>query len=808
LLKILKNFLNIAGIQQITLDNPICILCTAVLILLLISSTLTYLLVLNRKKRKKNEYFLKVIRTVSKVISKNHEIAAFNENNEIIYTTHPHLYTDKDDFFKNLMNKVMVSCEFKDFYKCFETKKTCKTILSGAGSGLKNEFKKWDVNNAIATLEDSLIDESISVITINDISKHLRESEKILIGYERLEEFLDHLPLGIFYIDDTGKIMGTNATFANFVNLTQERIIGLQITEFIRNFENRSNLHRQTHIVVTPNFSKEFKAILLKVSVNATSHSQPWLIFKCVPTEHVVEANSNEFIEQESFVFAPIPSVIVTTDGEIKALNPAFATMIQDNVILEKDKIMQPGTNFLNFIYQDTKNDIANHLRCANSSDEKPKPVEMKFAGGNTIAMAYVNKIDSTYSKGNRKNNLLLIQLIDISGQKKLEQQFIQSQKMHAIGQLAGGIAHDFNNLLTAMIGFCDLLLQRYTQNDPSYGDVVQIKQNAGRAANLVRQLLAFSKQQTLKPRVVSITDILVDLSSLLKRLVGANIEFQVTHGRDIWPVKVDHGQFEQIIMNLVVNARDAMENGGNLTIRTKNYFADKEFKCIYDTAKVGDYVLIEVIDTGCGIESNIIESIFEPFFSKKRSSAHRFSGSGTGLGLSTVYGIVDQTGGFVNVESEIGKGSNFKIYIPRYTGPEKIQTLTTESVSRDLSGSETILLVEDEDAVRMFSARALRDKGYKVLEASCGEEAIEISKNEKFDLLITDVVMPKIDGPTLSKVLGELIKDLKTIFISGYTEDAFRQDVGSNSNIHFLQKPFTLKNLISKVKEVITRAE
>jgi two-component system cell cycle sensor histidine kinase/response regulator CckA len=778
------------------------------LFLLFVSAILAYLLILSRKKRKKIEYFLRVIRTVSKAISKEHEITAFNENDEIIYTTHPHLYGDKDSFFKNLMNKVMVSCEFKDFYKCFEAKKACKTLLNGAGSGLKNEFKKWDIDNVVSTTEDSLVGEAISVITISDISKHLRDNEKILIGYRRLEDFLDHLPLGIFYIDDVGRIVGTNATFANFINLTQERIIGLPITEFIKNFDNKAKLPQQTHIVITPNFSKEFKAILLKVSVNIASSFRPWLVLKCEPVEQVVEKNFNEFIGQESFVFAPIPSVIVTIDGEIKALNPAFATMIQDNVILEKDKIMQPGTNFLSFIYQDVKNDVANHLRCISFSAERSKPIEIKFAGGSAIAMAYINKIDSMYSKGSRKNNLLLIQLVDISGQKKLEQQFIQSQKMQAIGQLAGGIAHDFNNLLTAMIGFCDLLLQRYTQNDPSYGDVVQIKQNAGRAAHLVRQLLAFSKQQTLKPKVVSLTDILVDLSSLLKRLVGADIEFQVIHGRDIWPVKVDHGQFEQIIMNLVVNARDAMENGGKLMIRTKNYFADREFKCVYDTAKIGDYVLVEVIDTGCGIETNIIESIFEPFFSKKRALAHKFSGSGTGLGLSTVYGIVDQTGGFINVESEVGKGSNFKIYLPRYTGPEKIQTLTAESVSRDLSGSETILLVEDEDAVRMFSARALRDKGYKVLEASCGEEAIEISKSEKFTLLITDVVMPKIDGPTLSKILNESIKDLKTIFISGYTEDSFRQDVGSNSNIHFLQKPFTLKNLISKVREVVTSAE
>ncbi len=465
---------------------------------------------------------------------------------------------------------------------------------------------------------------------------------------------------------------------------------------------------------------------------------------------------------------------------------------------------MKPGANILDFIQvQNSAIDIIDHLKTALSSMEKPQPIEIKFIGGNIVTMAYISRIDPTISN----NELLLVQLVDISSQKILEQRFIQSQKMQAIGQLAGGIAHDFNNLLTAMIGFSDLLLQRYTQNDPSYGDVIQIKQNAGRAANLVRQLLAFSRQQTLKPKVVSVTELLVDLSSLLKRLIGVNIEFQMIHGRDIWLVKVDNSQFEQVIINLAVNARDAMNNNGKLIIRTKNYFSDKEFKCIYDTAHPGDYVLIEVIDTGCGIDPSVIENIFEPFFSRKDDKIRKTSGSGTGLGLSTVYGIINQTGGFINVETEIGKGSNFKIYLPRYIGSEKIQNANQEQELRDLSGSETILLVEDEDPVRMFSARALRDKGYKVLEAACGEDALKIAEKEKFDLLVTDVVMPKIDGPTLNKMLKSKISNLKTIFISGYTEDTFRQDIGKNSSIHFLQKPFTLKDLASKVKEVITNA-
>ncbi|MDR1034838.1 MAG: response regulator, partial [Holosporales bacterium] len=479
--------------------------------------------------------------------------------------------------------------------------------------------------------------------------------------------------------------------------------------------------------------------------------------------------------------------------------------MIQDKVVLEKNEIIKPGKNILDFVHDATSGDgIIEHLKQVFVSINKPEPIEIKFSGSNIVTMAYLNKIGK-YNHKVDTSNLLLMQFFDISSQKVLEQQFIQSQKMQSVGQLAGGIAHDFNNLLTAMIGFCDLLLQRYTQSDPSYSDVIQIRQNAKRAANLVRQLLAFSRQQTLKPRVISVTEILAGLSSLLKRLIGADIEFQIIHGRNIWPIKVDYSQLEQVIINLCVNARDALDRNGKLTIKTRNFFAEKPFKCIYDVALPGDYVLIEVIDNGTGIDLNILENIFEPFFTKKGSDERNISGSGTGLGLSTVYGIINQTGGFIKVETELGKGSNFQIFIPRYVGNAPLHEGNQKQNVRDLSGSETILLVEDEDAVRTFSARALREKGYRVIEADCGEEALKIARTEKFHLLITDVVMPKIDGPMLSKKLREEYQDLKTIFISGYAEDTFRQDLDKDSNMHFLQKPFTLKDLASKVKEVVT---
>jgi two-component system cell cycle sensor histidine kinase/response regulator CckA len=303
-----------------------------------------------------------------------------------------------------------------------------------------------------------------------------------------------------------------------------------------------------------------------------------------------------------------------------------------------------------------------------------------------------------------------------------------------------------------------------------------------------------------LQPKVVHITDNLADLSTLLRRLIGAGIELKMIHGRDLWTVKVDVSQLEQVIINLVVNARDAITSGGTLTICTSNFQCLKQQRMGHDLVAKGEYVMIEVIDTGHGISPEHLEHIFEPFFSTKEV------GEGTGLGLSTVYGIVKQTGGFVLVDSMPNEGTTFKILLPRFDGEEEAHIPHVETPSGDLTGGGTILLVEDEDAVRMFSARALREKGYRVIEADSGESALDILSNgERFDLLVTDVVMPKMDGPTLSKKIRDLYPDTKTIFISGYTEDTFRKNLDHNAKIHFLPKPFTLKDLALKVKEVLT---
>jgi len=409
----------------------------------------------------------------------------------------------------------------------------------------------------------------------------------------------------------------------------------------------------------------------------------------------------------------------------------------------------------------------------------------------------------SSFGEGDAE--VAAIYAIETTEQRALEAQFAQSTKMNAIGQLAGGIAHDFNNVLTAIIGFSDLLLTTHRPTDPSFQDIMQIKQNASRAAGLVRQLLAFSRRQTLRLQVLRLNDVLSDLTLLLERLIGAKVKLDVSLGRDLWPVKADINQFEQVIINLAVNARDAMPEGGQLTVRTRNVNEEEIQGSAHKAmmqADASDFVLIEVQDTGTGMSKEIMEKIFEPFFSTKDV------GKGTGLGLATVYGIVKQTGGFIFVDSEIGQGTTFRIYFPRdmqvleAAAPEK----KSENTGEDLTGSGTILLVEDEEAVRAFAARALKSRGYEVLEAGTGVEALEVieERGNDIDLIVSDVVMPEMDGPTLLQELRKTNDKVKVIFISGYAEDAFKKNLKSTEDFTFLPKPFSLKQLAEAVKNTM----
>jgi two-component system cell cycle sensor histidine kinase/response regulator CckA len=644
---------------------------------------------------------------------------------------------------------------------------------------------------------------------IGDLTQRLAREEDRRIERAKLIDFLDNAPGGFFSVDAEGKFLFVNQTFAEW--------IGASVEDFI------AGKHRLHDILETPPDGKPYDIInggglvqhgevvfrgvqgqLFPAAIAQTvvRDSDEAIRTRAVVRDLLQEREWQDALAQSQrrfqrfFEDAPLGIVLVDAKGVVIECNKMAMNMIggpgkeapeETKALYLEDFLVPPDCARIVSLMQ---GEIPGY------------PIEVKLKGeGDRTAQLYLRLLHEVGAE-----RIVILHFIDLTEQKNLEKQFGQSQKMQAVGQLAGGIAHDFNNLLTAMIGFCDLLLLKHKPGDPSFGDIMQIKQNANRAANLVRQLLAFSRQQTLQPRVLDVTDALTELLHLLRRLIGENIELKMIHGRELGLIKADQGQFEQVLINLCVNARDAMPRGGKLTIRTSNRRSRTPIRLAGEEMPAGEWVVISVADTGTGIPPEIIGRIFEPFFSTKEV------GSGTGLGLSTVYGIVRQTGGYVHVESIPGEGTTFFIYLPRHVEVESQQVAPPapdsgqEKSGGDLTGAGHILLVEDEDAVRMFSARALRNKGYEVHEANSGEAALNVmaTTEKPIDLLITDVIMPQMDGPTLVEVVRRTQPDLKVIFISGYTEDRVRSQFAANEEIHFLAKPFTLKQLASKVKEVM----
>lgn len=405
-------------------------------------------------------------------------------------------------------------------------------------------------------------------------------------------------------------------------------------------------------------------------------------------------------------------------------------------------------------------------------------------------------------SAGGPDDPHLIAVLNDVTELKTLEAQFVQSQKMQAIGQLAGGVAHDFNNLLTAISGHCDLLLLRHDQGDQNYGDLIQIHQNANRAASLVGQLLAFSRKQNLQPEVIDLRDTLSDLTHLLNRLVGEKVTLSLTHDQELGQIKADKRQLEQVLMNLVVNARDAMPGGGEIRVVTENLVLHEQV--VRDRAIItpGHYVLVKVIDEGHGIPPEKLHKIFEPFYTTKRT------GEGTGLGLSTAYGIVKQSGGFIFAESEVDRGTEFSLLFPLHVVTVAAAPVAPVVIPIQLSGSDdgVVLLVEDEAPVRAFASRALRLRGYTVLEADSAENALAMLDDPELivDVFVTDVIMPGMNGPTWVREALIDRPNTRVIFVSGYAEDAFGEDVPQIEHSIFLPKPFSLNELTSTVQSQV----
>ena len=390
--------------------------------------------------------------------------------------------------------------------------------------------------------------------------------------------------------------------------------------------------------------------------------------------------------------------------------------------------------------------------------------------------------------------------LRDISERKRLEKELFQAQKMEAVGRLAGGVAHDFNNLLTSIIGYSEMMLMELPDGDPLREHVSEIKKSGESAAALTQQLLAFSRKQIIHPIALDLNAVINDLNKMLGRLIGEDVILQTVLAADLGKVKADPVQMEQVIMNLAVNARDAMPEGGNLTIETAEVDLDETYTQERDVKiKPGPYVMLAVSDMGMGMSEETQTRIFEPFFTTKEK------GKGTGLGLSTVYGIVKQNGGYIWCSSEPGKGTTFKIYLPRVEG-EAEQVEKEQTSLKGLAGSETVLVVEDNDAVRNLARRILKGYGYSVLEAQNGEEALDVCNQHEgsIHLMVTDVVMPGMSGRELSDRIKPLCPEMKVLFMSGYTENAIAHYGVLEPGVNFIAKPFSQESLLRKVRQVL----
>ena len=487
----------------------------------------------------------------------------------------------------------------------------------------------------------------------------------------------------------------------------------------------------------------------------------------------------------------PIGLALVDRDGRFLTMNKAFRTA--GGIAVEATPAY-PG----DLVVKDDKAAVADAVR-RNSRGPAMSgdlPVRLKHQPAEPVAMTVAGL------RGLGEAAVLIL-LKDNSEEAKLKRQVAQATKMQAVGQLAGGVAHDFNNILTAIIGHSDLMLMRHTPGDSDYDDIQQIKSNSNRAAGLTRQLLAFSRQQTLRPQNLQLPDVVSEVSHLLKRLLGETVQLVVKHGRDLGPVRADPGQLEQVIVNLAVNGRDAMAatGGGKLTIQTYAVHAHQVADLGSDILPVADYSALSISDTGSGIAPAILGKVFEPFFTTKEV------GKGTGLGLSTVYGIVKQSGGFIFADSKVGEGTRFVIYLPvhQVADTPKGKAPPVVEPEKELWGTGTLLLVEDEAMVRTVAERALTRHGYTVLTAANGEEALEVlaRSGDEIALLVSDVVMPLMDGPTMVHEARKDYPDLPILFMSGYAEEQLRKSIDI-ANVAFLPKPFSVQELAEAVRRVL----
>ncbi|MDQ0447125.1 cell cycle histidine kinase CckA [Methylobacterium aerolatum] len=689
-----------------------------------------------------------------------------------------------------------------------------------------------------------------SLWTVTDVTADRERQENVFQELQHAIDYLDHAPAGFLSINPAGTIVYMNATLAAWLgyDLASVGSGGLHLGEIAPSADVLIRTAGLPGEVRTDRFDLDLRRrnghtvpvrLYHRVAFGKDGKpgaSRTFVINRSAGADADEPQRAAEVRLARFLNNSPIAIATLNRTGRIARANASFTRLFgtvprpADEAELEGEGGTRAEPNLSDSVVDRTA--LETGLARAASGITEAEPIEVQLQGpGGRSARLWLSPADGG-AEGEQADEAerIILYALDTTAQRQLEQQVAQAQKMNAVGQLAGGIAHDFNNVLQAIIGYSDLLLASHRPSDPAFQDIMQIKQNANRAAGLVRQLLAFSRRQTLRPEVMDVGESLSELTLLLKRLLGERVALELKHGREVWPVKADVNQFEQVIVNLAVNARDAMPEGGKLIIRTENV-VDPGPKAASEGrggAPGGDHVLIEVRDNGQGIPAELMEKIFEPFFTTKEI------GKGTGLGLSTVFGIVKQSGGTIDVQSVVGEGTAFKIYLPRHVPVPEAPVIDHNPAdvalggaratdpaapakaaeakpaprrpATDHTGQGIILLVEDEDPVRAVNSRALSARGYTVLEAASGLEALAIVQEGEhpIDLVVSDVVMPEMDGPTLLREVRKHQPHLKVIFVSGYAEDAFRKNLPDGEAFNFLPKPFSLKQLVETVKKTM----
>ena len=678
--------------------------------------------------------------------------------------------------------------------------------------------------------------------TVENITAYKNMEQVYQDEMSSLHNFLDFLPVGLYNCDGEGKIEYINDTFAGYLQIDKNDAVGKSVDSFVA--YKPEQLHNNTGIfngnIIFKTAAGNAEAFVRQQNVRENSELKTrGVVIWNLPNDNDLKNKLNELLDKFEWLFSTAPVGIIFADKQQKIIE--LNQQVED--IFEKSASEIKHKKICDYFKDEAKAKIKTAIAEYAQSKENSYDFEatLAFTKEEKNIQIHLSPMTRHYSNQNGEIDGVIMYLTDTTNKRNLEMQVAQAQKMQAFGQLAGGVAHDFNNLLTAVIGYCDLLIQRHGVGDPSFSDLTQLKQNATRAAYVARQLLTISRKQPLNPKLLDVTEAFTEIDHLLSRLIGEQVRFQISFASDLGYIRVDPVQFSQVMLNLAINAKDAMNGKGTLSIVTRGERINEPYHFGADIINPGDFVVISVTDTGCGIPLENINRIFEPFFSTKKNIV----GSGTGLGLAMVYSIVRQMEGFIKVHSELGKGTTFEIYLPAYESDkaEQVQQEPQKEIIRDKAGNaalETVLpiggtnqkpilgmnvsafdslrslsvksgeikvlFVEDEKAVRTVGVRGLRRKGFDVVECISAENALEhIEKGEKFDMMITDMMMPGLSGAELAKIVHTKYPEMKIILASGYSEEIARKELAGSSDFYFMGKPYSLEDLHRKVQEVLT---